>query len=114
MTQQQHTPSPLPRARLTQARNELHLSQQQVAEQIGTTHVNVSRWERGLTRPGPYFRRKLCKLFHTSEYELDLLPIPGEEIEPTTKKPTSPLLPSPDLTTEPVPVSAVASHAIYD
>jgi tetratricopeptide (TPR) repeat protein/transcriptional regulator with XRE-family HTH domain len=114
MTQQQHTPSPQPRARLIQARNELHLSQQQVAEQIGTTHVNVSRWERGLTRPGPYFRRKLCKLFHASEYELDLLPIPGEEIEPTTKKPTSLLLPSPDLTAEPAPVSAAASHAIYD
>ena len=113
---QQHTSSPQPRARLTQARNELHLSQQQVANQIGTTHVNVSRWERGLTRPGPYFRRKLCKLFNASEYELDLLPTPGEDIQPAapiTKTPSSPLA-APEPITEPVPMPPAASQAIYD
>ncbi|HEY7417853.1 MAG TPA: NB-ARC domain-containing protein, partial [Ktedonobacteraceae bacterium] len=104
----QHT-SPQPRSRLTQARNEHHLSQQQVAEQIGTTHVNVSRWERGLTRPGPYFRRKLCKLFHASEYELDLLPTPGEDAPQAAT--TTP--PSPEPVTGPVPIP-VASQAIYD
>src|SRR6266516_4542962 len=61
-----------PRARLADARIHQHWSQQEVADRIGTTHVNVSRWERGITRPSPYFRRKLSKLFEKTEEELDL------------------------------------------
>jgi len=34
-------------------------SQQDLADKIGTTPVNVGRWERGLTTPGPYLRQKL-------------------------------------------------------
>ena len=60
------------RLRLTEARTEHNWSQQDVADRIGTTHLNVSRWERGLTKPGPYFRSKLCSLFGKSEQELDL------------------------------------------
>ena len=69
-----HTPisDPQPRLRLTEARIERKWSQQDVADRIGTTHLNVSRWERGITKPGPYFRRKLCSLFGKSEQELDL------------------------------------------
>src|SRR5215472_11467678 len=69
-----HNPEthPQPRVRLTDARNDRELSQQEVADLIGSTHVNVSRWERGITRPGPFFRRKLCKLFGKTEEELDL------------------------------------------
>src|SRR5271165_535494 len=69
-----HTPisDHQPRLRLTEARNERRWSQQDVADRIGTTHLNVSRWERGITKPGPYFRRKLCSLFGKSERELDL------------------------------------------
>ena len=63
---------PQPRLRLTEARIERNWSQQDVADRIGTTHLNVSRWERGITKPGPYFRRKLCSLFGKSEQELDL------------------------------------------
>ncbi|MGH2482108.1 MAG: helix-turn-helix domain-containing protein, partial [Ktedonobacteraceae bacterium] len=48
-----------PRLRLTEARNMRGWSQQEVAEHIGSTYVNVSRWERGITRPSPYFRKKL-------------------------------------------------------
>src|SRR5215471_4226977 len=47
-------------------------TQQEVADQLGTTAGNVSRWERGLTSPGPYFRRKLCELFGRSAQELGL------------------------------------------
>ncbi|GHO43316.1 helix-turn-helix domain-containing protein [Ktedonospora formicarum] len=65
---------PQPRLRLTEARIARSLSQQEVAEQIGSTHVNVSRWERGITRPNPYFRRKLCQLFGRTTEELDLAP----------------------------------------
>ena len=70
---------PLPRVRLTEARVSLALSQQEVAEKIGTTHVNVSRWERGITKPNPYFRRKLCQLFGKTAQELDLVPSPEEQ-----------------------------------
>ncbi len=79
-----HTPKsdPQPRLRLTGARIERQWSQQDVADRIGTTHLNVSRWERGITKPGPYFRRRLCLLFGKSEQELDLesTPAPGDTI----------------------------------
>lgn len=64
---------PQPRVNLTKARTGRKWSQQEVAELIGTTHLNVSRWERGITRPGPYFRSKLCALFGKSPQELDLV-----------------------------------------
>src|SRR5438034_11763448 len=64
--------TPQPRWRLAEARIERKWSQQEVADLIGTTHVNISRWERDITRPNPYFRRKLCALFGKSEHELDL------------------------------------------
>jgi tetratricopeptide (TPR) repeat protein/transcriptional regulator with XRE-family HTH domain len=64
--------APRPRQRLAEARMQHQWSQQDVADRIGTTHLNVSRWERGLTKPGPYFRSKLCSLFGKSEQELDL------------------------------------------
>ncbi len=38
-------------------------TQQEVANRVGTTVVNVSRWERGVTSPGPYFRQQLSTLF---------------------------------------------------
>jgi transcriptional regulator with XRE-family HTH domain len=49
-----------------------HWSQLEVADQLGTTPGNVSRWERGLTSPGPYFRSMLCELFGRSAQELGL------------------------------------------
>jgi transcriptional regulator with XRE-family HTH domain len=61
-----------PRLQLIEARLARHLSQRQIADELGTTHVNVSRWERGITKPNPYFRQKLCKLFGKTEAELDL------------------------------------------
>jgi tetratricopeptide (TPR) repeat protein/transcriptional regulator with XRE-family HTH domain len=61
-----------PRNKLIEARKQRKLSQRQLAERIGTNYVNVSRWERGITRPGPYFQRKLSQLFGKTEEELDL------------------------------------------
>ena len=60
------------RARLHHAREMRGWTQQEVAALIGTTLLNVSRWERGITTPGPYFRAKLCQLFGKSPQELDL------------------------------------------
>ncbi len=65
-------PQPQPRVRLAEARLSRGWSQQEVAHQIGTTYVNVSRWERGVTKPTPYFRRKLSHLFGKTEQELGL------------------------------------------
>ncbi len=58
--------------RLSAERLRRHWSQLEVADQIGTTPGNVSRWERGVTSPGPYFRTKLCELFGMSARELGL------------------------------------------
>lgn len=76
-----------PRTRLTEARLERGLSQREVADYLGTTAVNVSRWERGITRPIPYYRQKLCTLFEKAAWELDLAQrVPGA-ITPETLRP---------------------------
>src|ERR1700730_10213101 len=47
-------------------------TQAEVAEKIGTTSVNVSRWENGNTSPGPHYREKLCALYAKSARDLGL------------------------------------------
>jgi transcriptional regulator with XRE-family HTH domain len=64
--------APPPRQRLVAERLRRRWTQLEVADQLGTTHGNVSRWERGITSPGPYFRRKLRELFGRSAHELGL------------------------------------------
>ncbi len=59
--------------KLTQARLERAWSQTYVADHIGTTFVSVSRWERGIAFPDPYFRKKLCQLYGKNEEELGLV-----------------------------------------
>lgn len=63
---------PEPRLRLVEARKHRQWSQHEVASRLGTTQHNVSRWERGETVPGPYFRAKLCDLFGKTPQELGL------------------------------------------
>lgn len=69
---------------LIEERKSRQWSQQKVADLVGTTQNNVSRWELGITTPSPYFRTKLCKLFGKGAQELGLLEsdslptIPGE------------------------------------
>jgi transcriptional regulator with XRE-family HTH domain len=58
---------------LKQAREERGWSQKDVAEKIGTDPKTVSRWERMVAYPSPYFRQKLGELFEKSLRELDLL-----------------------------------------
>jgi len=62
-----------PNRRLKQARELRGWSQAKVAEAIGTDATTVSRWERGLFSPTPYFRERLCKLFARNAEELGLL-----------------------------------------
>ena len=60
------------RQRLIAERMRRRWTQLEVADQLGTTSGNVSRWERGITSPGPYFRSRLCELFGKSAQELGL------------------------------------------
>lgn len=61
-----------PNIRLRNERKRRGWSQQELADTIGTTHVNVSRWESGATRTSPYFRQKLCEAFDKTPAELGL------------------------------------------
>src|SRR5579883_2943169 len=67
-----------PNRRLKQERELRGWSQAKVAEQIGTDATTVSRWERGLFSPTPYFRERLCTLFNKNAAELGLLDIEYE------------------------------------
>ena len=69
---QKHMETP-PNQQLRAARVQHRWSQQELADLVGTTPVNISRWERRVTAPGPHFRQKLCDLFATNAYELGLL-----------------------------------------
>jgi len=64
----------IPNNKLKQERVERNWTQGQVAEKIGTTRVNVSRWEHGRVLPEMYFRQQLCELFGKNAHELGLLP----------------------------------------
>ena len=59
--------------RLKRERELRGLTQSQVAEHIGTTQINVSRWENGNTLPSPYYRQQLSEFFGKSIQELGLL-----------------------------------------
>ncbi len=57
-------------------------SQQRVAEQLDTTEDMVSKWERGISKPSPFYRERLCNLFNMSAKELGLLETPDAPGEP--------------------------------
>ena len=50
---------------------ELHgWSQAELADKVGTDQKVVSRWERGISHPSPYFRKKLIELLGKNAAEL--------------------------------------------
>src|SRR5258708_8867110 len=67
---------------LRTAREKRDWTQAEVAEMIGTTSVNVSRWENGITFPSRYYRQKLCALYGASARELGLTHESEEEKVP--------------------------------
>jgi transcriptional regulator with XRE-family HTH domain len=77
-------------------------SQEKLAEEVGTTHVNISRWETGVTSPSPHYRSKLCEIFEKNASELGLLGEGGKEPEERSSTPASPSL-----------VSHVAANALW-
>ncbi len=76
--------------RLKCEREQRGWTQSELAERVGTTQVNISRWEKGITVPGPYYRQKLGEIFGKSIQELDLIPEYSEEL---LASPAPPLLP---------------------
>ncbi|MEO8970535.1 MAG: FxSxx-COOH system tetratricopeptide repeat protein [Ktedonobacteraceae bacterium] len=62
-----------PNQQLIEERLKRHWSQQEVADRVGTTAINVSRWERGMSTPGTYFRYQLCALYDKSAGALGLV-----------------------------------------
>lgn len=70
--------------RLRRARSLHGWSQAELAERVGTSFEMVSRWERGITIPSPYYRERLCATLDKTDEELGFvrasnnpLPIPS-------------------------------------
>lgn len=62
-----------PKLQLKREREWRQVSQEQLAEKIGTTALNISRWERGSTVPSFHFRRQLTEFFGKTAKELGLI-----------------------------------------
>lgn len=67
---------PTPNQILRYERERRGWSQLDLADKIGTTPLNVGRWERGITLPGPHFRVRLSEMFGKSPAELGLVSEP--------------------------------------
>src|SRR5690348_7552099 len=75
---------------LRAARDERGWSQQELADAIQTTSVNVSRWENGKNTPSPYFRQRLCEVYSKTPAQLGLLTPSGAPGEKLWNVPNSP------------------------
>ena len=62
----------IPNTKLVQARLDRNLTQQELASRLDVTQVTIGRWERGVTLPSPFYRRKLCQVFGKTAQELGL------------------------------------------
>jgi transcriptional regulator with XRE-family HTH domain len=78
----------VPNEQLRRARSLKGWTQAEMAEQVGTSFEIVSRWERGVTIPSAYFRKRLCVALGKTAEELGLL---GRPMKPSTLSP-SPLV----------------------
>lgn len=57
---------------LKQARKRAGLTQWDVATALNVTHVTLSNWETGKTRPNANRLMEMCELYHVTPYEIDL------------------------------------------
>ena len=64
-------------------------TQAELAKKLGTTKLNVGRWERGESFPPPFYREKLCKLFKKNAEELGFLQDDGKENKDSVTKHSS-------------------------
>jgi tetratricopeptide (TPR) repeat protein/transcriptional regulator with XRE-family HTH domain len=95
------TARPTPNKKLRYERERRCWSQQEVADRVGTTPLNVGRWERGVTSPSPHFRQKLCEVFEKTPQELGFVP---ENLD-TDKTTVAPLSTSAVLPTQEAPAA---------
>ena len=65
-------------------RNELHLSQEELAEKIFVSRQSVSNWENGKTEPDIETLTKIAQIFDISIDEL-MAHIPGDPLHKTGK-----------------------------
>jgi transcriptional regulator with XRE-family HTH domain/energy-coupling factor transporter ATP-binding protein EcfA2 len=63
----------VPNEDLRRARHLKGWTQTELAEQVGTSFEMVSRWERGVTIPSAYFRKRLCSVLDKTAEELSLV-----------------------------------------
>ncbi|MEO6890736.1 MAG: helix-turn-helix transcriptional regulator [Ktedonobacteraceae bacterium] len=75
------------RVRLVEARKRQGWSQLELAQRLGTTRPNVSRWESGATVPNTYFRGKLMTLLKMSAQDFFQM---GSEKEQQRQERSSP------------------------
>jgi tetratricopeptide (TPR) repeat protein/transcriptional regulator with XRE-family HTH domain len=73
-----------PNERLKAQRLKKNWTQVYVATMIGTSDVEVSRWETGTAEPSLYFREKLCELFGGTPEALGFVPPAQAEPEAST------------------------------
>jgi transcriptional regulator with XRE-family HTH domain len=59
-----------PNTRLRQQRMKRGWSQKRLADMLDTSKEVVSRWERGIQHPSPYYQEKLCTIFGQTAEEL--------------------------------------------
>src|SRR5438552_19036447 len=63
----------VPNERLRRSRSLKGWSQADLAEQVGTSFEIVSRWERGVTIPSPYYRERLYAVLGQSVEDLGIV-----------------------------------------
>ncbi len=73
--------------RLAQARTRLQLSQEALAEVIGTTARSISRWEHNQALPQQYYLERLCEALQTTPEALFVV----DEEQQQTVSPSAPL-----------------------
>ncbi|HZU02312.1 MAG TPA: choice-of-anchor Q domain-containing protein [Ktedonobacteraceae bacterium] len=78
----------VPNEQLRHARSLKGWSQAKLAEEVGTSFEMVSRWERGITIPTPYFRAQLCAALGMTAEELGLV----HRLSEPLATPTSPFV----------------------
>lgn len=73
---------------IAQARKKLHMTQDEVADALGVSHVAVSKWERGVSYPDITLLPAIARLFHMSMDDLFSYQerLTNEEAEALTKQ----------------------------
>src|SRR5215472_14945607 len=62
----------VPNDRLRRARSLKGWSQAELAAKVGSSFEMISRWERGITVPSPYYRERLCAALSKTPEQLGL------------------------------------------